>query len=196
LAPRALTDWRRWWWCRWLQAGTFAAAIQQTACDVCVPGKYSNASEASGCYGCDAGRFQGKPGLSSCDLCAPGKNSPSGQAECDLCGKRTIAPDAGSSTCLFCALNADSTDDRTICVCAAGFYQPQPEPGAVSVPCTECPDGAKCVEKGQTWKSLQTVAGWWREVTPEASCHSIGCCLEAAALLIRRPVLPCALRTT
>src|SRR5262249_54934593 len=107
-------------------------------CDQCQQGRFSQQAGSKACNPCPAGLFQDQSGDSSCKACVPGTQmalascfscvvctgcfAQQGSAECVQCAAFRLATRAGSSGCSTCNPNSFSSDDRTRCLCFAGYF--------------------------------------------------------------------------
>ncbi len=113
-----------------------------STCISCAAGKYSTAvvavSEAA-CIACPVGMFspEGSYDISSCQ-CNSGYT---GTSSCTACLAGTYKSSRGSTPCIACASNQDSTAGAASCFCNAGYHLPDPAPDAITY---ESSDPSRC----------------------------------------------------
>ncbi|KAK3232997.1 hypothetical protein CYMTET_56671 [Cymbomonas tetramitiformis] len=83
------------------EPGTYASDLHQQACTPCNPGTYSN--------------LYNRTSFMNCKACEPWHDGS------DL--RETVAPEAGSATCLVCPRTSDTDQSATYCSCLAGNFR-------------------------------------------------------------------------
>ena len=130
----------------------------QSACELCVKGKYlksslvSNHDNANDCMTCDAGKYNNILGAGVCESCPAGTYAPSGSStahddvdDCKVCGSGSYSG-AGQGSCDSCVAGTYLSDDGTdasehdssanCLFCGFGEFSSD---GAGT--CTQCPVG-------------------------------------------------------
>lgn len=137
------------WACRACSVGTHQPAANQSSCQECVAGKYTDqvAASADVCASCRAGTYAPSEGLS----------------ECVECGVDTWVAGTGSGSCNDCpshsSLNRTGSSNVSDCVCGAGFRVE-----ATPHRCETCAAGAYCPGRGvqlpcnRSWSGVGAVA--------------------------------------
>ncbi len=108
---------------------------------MCGPGTSTNTTGSSSCDECDAGMFSNSTSV-VCSLCPPGKSSGARASECYDCEAGRSQDAFGSSSCIPCKDNKDSTPGATECDRCQSRYFHDLQDGSET--CTACPDNAVC----------------------------------------------------
>ena len=131
--------------CEGCTAGSYSSAPNASACTLCAPGKYGNAtlgaSEAAACVACGPGTFSVAAGAAgACTACPIGTvQSTTGNTSCLVCAVGTFAAQVGRSVCAACAAGTyASARGAELCIpCPLGnFSDREGQTG-----CAECRPG-------------------------------------------------------
>ena len=120
--------------CLWCYDGEFVNNTNATSCQPCPPGTqwrdWRKGVEGAGttCDLCDPGTFADAQNASLCTRCAVGRfQNLSGALGCDACDEGMVAPAEGSVACRTCELGNTSKADATACLpCDVAGYAALP----------------------------------------------------------------------
>jgi hypothetical protein len=124
------------------------------------------------CLPCDSGYYQSVEGKTECQICPEGTYSGVRASICTKCGGVSAAPLPGTTECKTCPANSQPSNDRRECLCNSGFYS-VPMSNSSHLPlilldnegalyCAICPGGSDCSKIGTSWRTISTLAGYWR----------------------------------
>lgn len=85
-----------------------------SSCDACLPGSYSNSTDAPQCRQCEAGTFSEGPASTFCEACLNGTVASSGAAQCTPCSLESI-PSEDGSVCICNQFHRTVQVDPLVC---------------------------------------------------------------------------------
>jgi len=129
--------------CAPCQAGSYALEEGSTTCTQCAPGLYKAQTGSGSCSPCPAGSFSNANNTAQCTPCPPGSFSATeGAGKCDPCPVGQYQRNEGASSCLECPLYATTlttgSDDKSACMCAAGYQQASDSDNDDAQPALHC----------------------------------------------------------
>lgn len=159
-------------------------AISCTSCPALGAVSPAAATSVSQC-GCDAGRAaQWVDGALVCaSWCPAGYSRPQAMEDCEVCGLSSYTEEPNEAVCRSCPANtftqASQSSSVTYCRCRPGYYSTS---GKTGVPCTACPNGAKCsggTVKPEARPGFAPVdGGSFVACTPPQACAGGGDCAD------------------
>jgi len=197
--------------CSACEPGRFTSNVTSPyVCVECNPGYSQPQSGQSVCEGCEAGKFMNISGSDSqeCYDCPIGTIAEWASNECASCSSKFEYQQlAGQALCIPCPEYSVASENKSSCVCKAGFYAVDDclfgdlclmYPGEYEIYgncfeqmlvdcvagsemlCVPCPLGANCSSDGTTANSVQPEAGFF--VGPDSTGVEFFACLNDQCL--------------